>query len=86
MIELSVETENLAREIARKKGVSVDEVIKSALAAFADKAASVHEPKRSAEDMIAGIETIARRSAARPVYDDRAADDIVGYDEFGAPR
>ena len=38
--------------------------------------------RASAEHLLA----IARRYAARPVVDDRSADEILGYDERGLPR
>jgi len=38
------------------------------------------------DELIAGMEAIAARSAARPVVDPRSIDEIIGYDDFGLPR
>ena len=43
------------------------------------------KPRRSREELIAGMKTIADRSAARPILDARSADEILGYDEHGLP-
>lgn len=42
--------------------------------------------KRHSEAMIAGMEAISARCAARPVVDPRSAEEIIGYDDFGLPR
>jgi antitoxin VapB len=36
--------------------------------------------------LIAEMEAIAARSAARPTADPRSIDEIIGYDDFGMPR
>jgi hypothetical protein len=38
------------------------------------------------DELIAGMEAIAARSAARPMADLRSPDEIIGYDDFGLPR
>ncbi len=38
------------------------------------------------DELIASMEEIASRSAARPTVDPRSIDEIIGYDDFGLPR
>jgi hypothetical protein len=40
----------------------------------------------SKDELIARMEAIAIRSAARPMADPRSIDEIIGYDDFGLPR
>ena len=46
----------------------------------------VEAPALTREQLIAGMEEIATRSAARPAVDPRSPDEIIGYDDFGLPR
>jgi antitoxin VapB len=88
MIWIAPETEVLARELAEKQGVPVEEAIKSAIERAA-REVGIEQPipaSRTPEEIMAGIEAIARRCAARPVHDARVPDEIIGYDEFGVPR
>lgn len=86
MITLSETTEQLARVLAQRTGSTPDEVIQQALE---DRAHVIGirpvKPRRSREELIAGMKTIADRSAARPILDARSADEILGYDEHGLP-
>ncbi|HEY5386825.1 MAG TPA: hypothetical protein VIL79_02880 [Thermoleophilia bacterium] len=43
------------------------------------------EGRRSPTDMLALARAVLRRVDALPVLDDRAADEILGYDEHGLP-
>ena len=91
MIEVTAETEALVRAEATATGRTPDEVVRTALA----RAGTVlpwrnqARPRPAAatrEQLIAAMEEIAARSAARPIVDPRAPDEIIGYDDFGMPR
>jgi antitoxin VapB len=82
------ETERLARELAARRGESVEAVVRAAVLA---QAATVEElaqaeaaPAEQARRKIV-IERIQREIAALPVLDTRSADEILGYDENGLP-
>lgn len=91
MIEMSIETEALIKEKARNAGRTPDEIVRAALSRTGDVL-----PWRNSErgrplaetknQLIAGMEEIAARSAARPLVDPRSPDEIIGYDDFGLPR
>jgi hypothetical protein len=88
MIWIAPETEVLARELAEKQGVPVEAAVKSAIERAAREVGveQAMPPGRTREEIISGIEAIARRCAARPVHDARAPDEIIDFDEFGVPR
>ena len=73
--------EELARELAKRMGESIDEAvaiaIRERLARNKEaRAKAVHEAIRDFRAAVAGL----------PVADTRTADDILGYDEFGLPH
>jgi antitoxin VapB len=74
----SAEASSLARQIARETGESLTAVVTGALR---DRLGSVRR-KRNRCDALDRIQQIAR---SRTVLDDRPHDEIVGYDEVGAP-
>ncbi len=91
MIHISQETEALIRDKSARTGRTPDQILREALSRAADVApwrASSLRPSAglSRDDLIAGMEAIAVRSAARPVVDPRSIDEIIGYDDFGLPR
>lgn len=91
MINLSHETEALLREKAERSGRTPDEVMREALSHAGDtlpwRGAEAPPPGHLTKDeLIARMEAIALRSAARPAADARAIDEIIGYDDFGLPR
>ncbi len=74
-------TERLARELAMLTGLSVEAAVTAAI-----------EEKLEAERHRRGkpidremLRQIVQRIAERPFVDDRAADEILGYDESGLP-
>ena len=76
------ETERLARELARRAGVSITEAVTIALREqFARE-----EGRRIAPSVRDELLAIGRRCAALPERDTRSADEILGYDEIGPPR
>jgi antitoxin VapB len=76
------EIERLAREPARRTGVSITEAIATALREQLGR----EERKRSAPSIRDELLAIGRRCAALPDLDTRGPDEILGYDETGLPR
>lgn len=76
------ETERLARELARRAGVSITEAVTTALR----EQLAREEGKRTAPSVRDELLAIGRRCAALPDLDARSADEILGYDEIGLPR
>jgi antitoxin VapB len=76
------EAEHLARELAKKTGLSITEAIKTALRAQLAR----EEGKRSAPRVRDELLAIGRRCAALPDLDRRSPEEILGYDEIGLPR
>jgi antitoxin VapB len=87
VIQLSTEVERLARLLATKTGKSLDEIIKEAIEERARAAGvAVGVSGRSAAEIGHSLNEIVARMSALPILDNRAADEIIGYDEFGVPR
>jgi antitoxin VapB len=90
MIDLSHETEALIEAKAARTGHTPDEIVRAALIRAGDVLpwrSSAGPPAATTKDeLIAGMEEIAARSAARPMADPRSIDEIIGYDDFGLPR
>ena len=79
------ETARLAKRVAEAKGTKLSEVVREAIEGSA-RAAGVDlrsEGLRNFEDRRARMQSIADRSAARPVLDQRTAEEIIGYDDRG---
>jgi len=91
VITFSPETEEILRAKAAQTGRTPDEILREVLSRTGDVAPwrnSVAPPPENLtrDELIAGMEAIAARSAARPVVDPRSIDEIIGYDDFGLPR
>ena len=78
----SLETERLAREIAKKTGESLTGAIQKALQ---ERLERLNKHRRN-QALAAQIDDILRRVDAMPVLDSRSADEILDYDENGLPR
>jgi antitoxin VapB len=76
------ETERLARELARRTGVSITEAITTALREQLAREGKKRDAPRIREELLA----IGRRCAALPDLDPRRPDEILGFDEIGLPR
>jgi antitoxin VapB len=79
---LSIKNEHadeLARELARLTGTSITEAVVTALE---------QEVRRQKAKPGVGeaLRQLSRELANYPVLDDRPADEILGYDEFGLPN
>jgi hypothetical protein len=91
MVNLSQETETLIAAKAARTGRTPDEIVRDALAHTGDVLPWRNSVKplpdaMTKAELIAEMEGIAARSAARPTADQRSIDEIIGYDDFGMPR
>jgi antitoxin VapB len=77
----NVETEQLARELAKETGETITEVIKRSLQ---DRLQRLRG-RRHARGLPEQVEDILQRMDTLPTLDDRAEDEIVGYDQDGIP-
>ncbi len=76
------ETERLARDLARRTGVSITEAITVALREQLAREDGRRAAPRIRDELLA----IGRRCTALPDLDLRTAEEILGYDEIGLPR
>jgi antitoxin VapB len=76
------ETERLARELARATGESLTEAVTVALR---DRLLRETGHGGDCAQVRAEIRRIQERIAELPVLDERAPDEIIGYDEHGLP-
>jgi antitoxin VapB len=77
----SIETEQLAREIAARTGESLTGAIQKALE---ERLERLNRSLRS-QALTAQIDDILQRVDAMPELDSRTPDEIIGYDENGLP-
>ena len=77
----NAEAEQLAAELARITGETKTEAVARALR---DQLARVRR-ERSGVGLADRLVAIGRECAALPVLDDRAPEEILGYDEHGLP-
>ena len=76
------EADKLARELAATTGESLtDAIINSLRERLRRERGRIQGPRLRDE-----LRAIRRRCAALPVLDERAANEILGYDERGMPR
>ncbi len=77
----SIETEELAREVAAKTGESLTGAIQKALEE------RLKRIRRNQQSRALGLQldAILRRVDEMPDLDSRTADEIIGYDENGLP-
>jgi antitoxin VapB len=91
MINISQEIEALVQAKSARTGRTPDEILREALSRKGDvlprrNSAMTPSADLTKDELIAGMEAIAARSAARPVADPRSINEIIGYDDFGLPR
>jgi len=91
MIKMSQETEALIEASAARTGRTPDEIVRAALTGAGDvlpwrSSAKQRPATHTKDELIASMEEIAARSAARPTADPRSPDEIIGYDDFGLSR
>lgn len=76
------DTEKLARELAARTGETITIATRRALEERLKRMGSEAAKAALLEDM----EAMQRRLSALPILDDRSPDEIIGYDENGAPN
>lgn len=76
------ETEHLARQLAELTGESLTTTIRIALS---ERYAKVTREKQRRGKPVDELNAIAIRCASRPILSNLSDDEILGYDEFGAP-
>jgi antitoxin VapB len=76
------EAEMLATEVAKETGETPAQAVVHAL----EERLARLRPKRDAARTLEGIMGISRRCSALPDLDKRSADEILGYNEIGAPH
>jgi antitoxin VapB len=76
------ETEHLARELAKRTGLSITDAITVALR----EQLAREEGRRTAPRTRDQLLEIGRRCAALPDLDTRSPEEILGYDDIGLPR
>ncbi len=77
----SEEADRLARELVAETGETLTEAVETAL-----RERLAREHARHAASMRTRLERLARDVAALRVADDRAPEEIIGYDDTGLPR
>ena len=78
----NMETERLARLVARETGESITQAIESSLRERLDRLK--HQSRRGV--LAERLEEILRRVDALPPQDTRLEEEILGYDSHGLPR
>ena len=71
----------LARELARRTGETLTEAVTHAV----EERLQRLRGQRPERDLVEDLDAIAIRCRSLPVLDDRTPDEILGYDEHGAP-
>jgi len=75
----NAEADRLARELAAETGESLEDVVVNAL-----RERLAQRQREAHVDRV--IREMQERVAKLPVLDDRPADEILGYDEWGLPH
>lgn len=84
-IELTTEVEQLAQRIAGKTGTTPEKAIKEAVEERARAlGVDIGTPRRKFDE--AGLRATLARLDKLPILDDRTADEIIGYNEYGVPE
>jgi antitoxin VapB len=78
----SIETEDLAREIAAKTGESLTGAIQKALEERLERLKN----NRRSQTLAMQLDDILQRVDEMPDLDSRTPDEIIGYDADGLPR
>ena len=76
------ETERLARQVARETGESLTEAIRNSLQERWERL----KARRRSQVLTGQVEDLLRRVDALPNLESLPENEILGYDESGAPR
>lgn len=84
-IALTTEVEELAHRLADKTGTTPENVIKEAVEEHARAlGVDVETPRPPFNE--AGLRATLARLDELPILDNRTADEIIGYNEYGVPE
>lgn len=75
----------MALELATLTGKSLTDAVKMALQQTLDQVKANQQTSPQSRPLVERLNEIALRCAALPNYDDRSADEILGYDDHGLP-
>ena len=75
------QTEQLARRLAQLTGETLTEAVRAAVAERYDRLRRARSGRSLADE----LNSIGLRCSRRPVNSNLTADEILGYDELGAP-
>lgn len=75
------EADRLAQEVAALTGETLAEAVKASLA----ERLAREQQRRAAKSLVARLDAIAAHCASLPDHDTRSPEEIIGYDEHGAP-
>ena len=76
------ETEKLARELARRRGQGITEVLTDVLRREVERERRKLRPD-DIEARLRRVDEIVKHFNSLPVLDDRSPDEIIGYNEHG---
>jgi antitoxin VapB len=79
----SDEADRLAREVARLTGENLTEAVTTSLR---ERLNRERRRRGKGQTMAHRLRTLARECASLPDVDPRSPDEIIGYDDHGAPR
>ena len=79
------ETERLVRDLAARRGQSIDTVVRHAVLAQTPAVEPGHASPEQIEARLARLREIQDQFGRLPILDARSADEILGYDENGLP-
>lgn len=79
------EVEALARELARISGKPITEAVRDSLKREVERAKVIASAGPKNDDYVERIMAIGRKVAAMPDVGTLSDDEILGYDEHGAP-
>jgi antitoxin VapB len=80
----NTEVERMAREAAKRRGVSMTEALRQLLTEEEARVGAAREAEVEAK--VRAIHEIVEPSAARPRLTHLGDEEIIGYDEHGLPR
>jgi antitoxin VapB len=78
----NVETEQLARELARRRGTGITEAVTHALRNEVERERKRRRRKGS-EEFVRKVQEIVEEVRKLPILDHRSDDEIVGYNDQG---
>ena len=83
-MQLNIKNEQaheLAKELAKLTDTSITEAVIFALREAVERRSTRYQRKRNA--LFNELQTIAEFTVSLPIYDDRSAEEIIGYNERG---